>query len=157
MKPRNPPLPTALGSYALLILLESPQVIEVGRLGTVDFPADSYAYIGSALNGIAARVNRHLRSDKKLHWHVDYLLQRAHLTEVIWAESDQRMECCIANVLQQRGLTSIPRFGASDCRCSSHLFHSPDFRLLQNEVSLAFTSAGVSSHRYTNIQGIGQG
>ena len=157
MNESNSPLPSASGAYVLLIHLENPKSIEVGRLGTIDFPAGWYAYIGSALNGIAARVNRHLRHCKKLHWHVDYLLRKGQIDEVTWALSDQRLECRIADTLQQRGLPSIRRFGASDCRCPSHLFHSPSYRLLQNEVSLGFTSAGVSSHQYTSMQGTAQG
>ena len=157
MNDPNLPLPTGPGAYVLLIELKKPQAIEVGRLGEIHFPAGWYAYVGSALNGLAARVNRHLRQQKKRRWHVDYLLEADRLSGVIWALSDERLECCVANALQQRGLTCIPRFGASDCRCPSHLFHSPNYRLLQNEVSLAFTSAGASSHQHTTIQGADQG
>ena len=89
MNEPNLSLPAGPGSYVLLIRLESPQAIEVGRLGAIDFDAGCYAYIGSALRGIRARVNRHLRRQKKLHWHVDYLLQHGQLSEVIWALSQE--------------------------------------------------------------------
>ena len=61
------------GSYALVIRLNRTEQLTVGRLGEFDFPAGCYLYFGSALNGLESRVSRHLRRDKKLHWHVDYL------------------------------------------------------------------------------------
>lgn len=137
-------LPTSPGSYVLLIRLESPKTIEVGRLAKIDFPAGCYAYVGSALRGIRARVNRHLRRRKKLHWHVDYLLEGGTLSEVIWALSDERLECRIANSLEQQGLASVSRFGASDCRCPSHLFHSPNPQALRGAATHAFISLDLT-------------
>jgi hypothetical protein len=31
-------------------------------------------YTGSAKRGLDARIERHIRHDKALHWHIDYLL-----------------------------------------------------------------------------------
>ena len=141
----SPQLPSGPGSYALLIRLESPQAVAVGRLGRINFDAGWYVYVGSAQRGLAGRVNRHMRQHKKLHWHVDYLLERATLSEVIWALSDERLECRIANALQRQGVvSSISRFGASDCRCPSHLFHSPNPQALRDAVTHAFTSLDLT-------------
>jgi Uri superfamily endonuclease len=49
------------GSYILLLELTKSQNITVGRLGILLFLKGVYAYVGSALNGIEARVKRHLR------------------------------------------------------------------------------------------------
>ena len=57
------------GSYILLIKQDENSNICIGSLGNIEFTSGYYAYIGSALNGISQRVNRHLRSNKKLHWH----------------------------------------------------------------------------------------
>ena len=140
MKNPHPPIPADPGAYALLIHLESPETIQVGKLGAIDFPAGWYVYVGSALNGLAARVNRHLRRNKKLHWHVDYLLQKGRISQVIWALSQEKLECRIAETLQHSGFSAVQRFGASDCRCPSHLFHSPTANPLRNEITRAFTS-----------------
>ena len=123
-------MPPGAGTYALLIELEIPAIVEVGRLGPAQFQAGWYAYIGSALGGVAARVGRHLRQRKKLHWHVDYLLEKGRLSEVMWALSHARMECRIAAGLLQHGFCYVSGFGASDCRCPSHLFYAPSRKTL---------------------------
>ena len=148
MKNSNPPLPAGPGTYALFIELDNPAIVAVGRLGPIEFRPGWYAYVGSALSGVAARVGRHLRRRKKLHWHVDYLLKEARLSEVTWGLSDKRLECRIADGLRQQGLRSVPRFGASDCRCASHLFFSPTRRTLRDEIARAFSSVGTTPHHY---------
>ena len=151
MPASNLPLPAAPGAYALVIELENSEAIEVGRLGAINFTAGWYAYVGSALGGLRARVGRHARRRKKLHWHVDYLLAAASVSEVIWTLSDERLECRIASVLRRQDFQSMPNFGASDCRCPSHLFHSPTERPLRNEITQAFTSSDVTPHLYQPI------
>ena len=141
-------MPPGAGTYALLIELEIPAIVEMGRLGPAQFQAGWYAYIGSALGGVAARVGRHLRQRKKLHWHVDYLLEKGRLSEVMWALSHARMECRIAAGLLQHGLRSVPRFGASDCRCPSHLFFAPSRKTLRDDIARAFSSVGLTPNQY---------
>ena len=136
------------GTYALFIELYAPTVINVGRLGPIEFREGCYAYVGSALGGLAARVGRHLRRRKRLHWHVDYLLEKARLSEVAWGLSDKRLECRIADGLRQQGFRSVPRFGASDCKCPSHLSFSPSRKLLANEVARVFSSVGLTPNQY---------
>ena len=113
------------GSYVLLLKLPEEQNIPVGSLKTVRFPEGYYAYVGSALNGLESRVRRHLSHDKKLHWHIDYLLPEASITDIVLAETDKRAECAIAQALN-RQFDSIRGFGSSDCRCPSHLFAADD-------------------------------
>ena len=136
------------GTYALLIELEIPAIIAVGRLGPAQFQAGWYAYIGSALGGVAARVGRHLRQRKKLHWHVDYLLEKGRLSDVTWALSHARLECRIADGLREQGLRSVPRFGASDCKCPSHLFFAPSREPLHDDISRTFSSVGMTPNQY---------
>ncbi|OGO05169.1 MAG: hypothetical protein A2Y91_04470 [Chloroflexi bacterium RBG_13_54_8] len=121
------------GVYALLIDLPEPREISVGRLGLVVFPRGVYAYIGSALKGIEARVDRHLRKNKKLHWHIDYLLQQAPVQRVVLCETEERLECVLAQYLSQE-FPSIPGFGSSDCRCDSHLFFDPGSTRLEEGI-----------------------
>jgi len=63
----------AKGIYILLIEIPREVHMEVGALGVMEFPRGFYAYCGSAMGGLRARINRHLRSEKKARWHVDYL------------------------------------------------------------------------------------
>ncbi len=148
MKNPNHPFPSDPGTYALLIELENPVTVEVGRLGSIEFRRGWYTYVGSALSGVAARVGRHLPQRKKLHWHVDYLLNKGRLSEVTWGLSDKRLECRIVGGLLQHGFCSVPGFGASDCRCASHLFFSPSRKTLRHEIARAFLSLGLTPNQY---------
>jgi Uri superfamily endonuclease len=115
------------GTYLLLIQMKTKAEIAVGRLGTFAFPMGWYLYAGSALGpgGLRARLARHRRTQKRLHWHVDYLLQRGLLWASWHTASATRLECSWARaVLDLAGARiAIGRFGASDCHCASHLIY----------------------------------
>ena len=113
------------GSYVLLIELPEEQTIATGSLKAIYFPGGYYAYVGSAMGGFKSRLNRHLKSNKKPHWHIDYLLEKASISEIILCETNDRAECTIAQALS-RQFGSIPGFGSSDCKCRSHLFFATD-------------------------------
>ncbi|MEA3254739.1 MAG: GIY-YIG nuclease family protein [Candidatus Altiarchaeota archaeon] len=115
------------GAYILLMELIDDEEIEVGKLGTIKFRRGYYAYVGSALNNMEARIKRHLSKEKKLWWHIDYLLTKAEIKEVICMESDKREECEIAKKIAKQA-KSIKGFGCSDCKCRSHLFHSQNLK-----------------------------
>jgi Uri superfamily endonuclease len=115
------------GTYALVLRLECKEEITVGKLGTFIFPAGYYLYVGSALGpgGLEARLARHRRRDKKLRWHIDYLLEHAQLVEVWSAASTDKMECFWAQAARKLlgSEIPVPGFGSSDCCCSSHLIY----------------------------------
>ena len=113
------------GSYVLLIELTEEQTITTGSLKAIYFPRGYYAYVGSAMGGFKSRLNRHLKSDKKPHWHIDYLLEKASISEIVLYETKDRAECPIAQALSCQ-FDSIPGFGSSDCKCHSHLFFATD-------------------------------
>lgn len=107
-------------TYQLVIEVAQPIRIAVGRHGRLDFPAGRYVYTGSAKRNFKARIARHLRRDKTLRWHIDYLLAAPGVTvvEVICSEA---AECALNQATP--GALRWPGFGASDCRagCGSHL------------------------------------
>ena len=70
------------GIYHLIIYLPSDTSIEVGKLGRYYFQTGYYVYTGSAMRGLDQRIARHLRSEKRLHWHIDYLLQHGQIIDV---------------------------------------------------------------------------
>jgi Uri superfamily endonuclease len=111
------------GIYVLLLKLKKPAAVKVGKIGIIDFKKGYYAYAGSALNCIEARIKRHLRKQKKIHWHIDYLLQEpaAKVERVYALETKEHLECSAAQALAS-AFNSIPHFGATDCKCPSHLF-----------------------------------
>lgn len=141
------------GVYQLCLRLPRATRIKVGKLGTFLFPAGIYVYTGSALNGLEQRLARHQRREKKLHWHIDYLLRHAQIvrvrTQTVGADVRRRAtrssaqrhsprylgaykntaspsaECAWnAQTLRLPGAGVIaPGFGSSDCDCPSHLVY----------------------------------
>lgn len=109
-----------LVTYQLHITLSSPCRMTIGRLGTFDFPEGRYVYTGSARRNLEARISRHLRQEKNLHWHIDFLLA-SPAAGITLVERHAQPECEINASFQ--GSIIAPGFGASDCRmgCGSHL------------------------------------
>lgn len=120
-------LPSGPGTYVLFLHLANNRKLTVGRLGALDFPAGFYAYVGSGQGsgGLAARIARHLRHPKPLHWHIDTLRTYARPLKVWLSEGPQQRECAWAQAMSQLAGASLPapRFGATDCRCRAHLVH----------------------------------
>jgi len=122
------------GTYALLMKMACSGHVTIGRLGQLRLEPGFYLYVGSAFGpgGVRARVSRHLRPSANSHWHLDYL--KPYLTTLaVWHTYDPvRRECqwaaTLANTLQP--VIPLAGFGASDCRCQTHLMHfkhSPAF------------------------------
>ena len=130
------------GIYVLIIELENNITITIGKLGKIYFKKGCYAYVGSALNGLENRINRHFKSQKKFHWHIDYLLDNSCIKEVIYAETQEKKECMLAKTLNN--YEKIKKFGSSDCNCESHLFFSDNFEELKDSV--------VSGFRKNNLE-----
>ena len=112
------------GTYCLLIQLKSHQVIQIGKKGKINFNEGYYVYVGSAMNSLDARINRHLGNEKKLHWHVDYLLEnpQSGIIQVYLSDDGIKHECELAAHVASYGI-EIPDFGCSDCKCNSHLIY----------------------------------
>jgi Uri superfamily endonuclease len=123
------------GAYLLIITLPKDASVMVGKQGLLHFKKGCYAYVGSALNGLEQRIQRHLRTDKKTYWHIDYLLPFTEIVEILYKENNRREECRIAQFLE-RNFGSIPSFGCSDCSCTSHLFFGSFDNIIQAVTSL---------------------
>ncbi len=118
------PLKSTPGTYALLLGLQVPIELQVGRLGRIHFESPFYLYFGSAFGsgGLRARIAHHLHSVCRAHWHIDYLRQFAEVVGVWYTYDEVRLECTWANAAPMlRGASQVPRFGSSDCRCQTHL------------------------------------
>ena len=64
-----------------------------------------------------------MRENKKLFWHIDYLLNSKYskIVDVLKIPSRGKNECEIAGKIN--GEILVPGFGSSDCNCPSHLFY----------------------------------
>ena len=124
------------GVYVLVISVSKAIELNVGTLGSIGFDEGLYAYVGSAQNNLEKRIERHMRKEKKLFWHVDYLLDndRTRIRKVLVSRGDKRAECRLAKKIGSYGFP-LNGFGSSDCNCASHLFKLKDasLRKLMNE------------------------
>lgn len=111
------------GSYLLLLRLDKGRRIQVGALGTVTFRRGWYVYVGSAMRNLSARIARHARRRKKVHWHIDYLRNEAAEVIALPIRSSLRQECDVAQALTAVLQSGPTGFGSSDCDCSTHLFY----------------------------------
>lgn len=112
----------AKGAYMLLLTLDRPVEVARGRVAGL-LPPGAYVYAGSArgAGGIAARLGRHFRRDKPIHWHIDELTATASLMALALPGGS---ECAIVARLIDSGrfAPALPGFGSSDCRrCAAHL------------------------------------
>jgi Uri superfamily endonuclease len=158
----------------LLVELAREKDIIVGKLGYIYFPKAFYAYVGSAMNGLETRLAHYLRDSEKPHWHIDYLLKQAKLQDIILCPSEPfapsviaseakqshstqgklreeshraqgklRVECFLAQALAGE-FQFIPNFGASDCRCKSHLYFADDKDKLTSKIIEVANQAGLT-------------
>lgn len=116
-------LPSQFGSYLILAELSETVSLPERFAGTVLLPG-TYLYAGSANGpgGIRARVSRHFRREKKLHWHADWLTTKA--TSLHAAPFSEKSECQLVEELLKAENVHHPvmGFGSSDCtKCDSHL------------------------------------
>lgn len=110
------------GNYLLILHLARDCSIEVGALGATLFREGYYIYVGSAQKNLSQRMNRHLRKRKQCFWHIDYLRAVADSCFAVAIRSSENLEHDLACELEKITSWWIPGFGASDCRCPSHLF-----------------------------------
>ena len=82
------------GSYILIIRVKNDLTIKIGSLGKTFFSKGVYAYVGSAMNSLEARIRRHLRNEKKTFWHIDYLLKNRNteIIKIFYRESKNKEE-----------------------------------------------------------------
>jgi Uri superfamily endonuclease len=116
-------LPPLAGAYAIFIKSSGTVAVPIGDR-TAKLAPGTYLYCGSAAGpgGIRARVGRHLKARKALHWHVDHLTAAGNISGVIVAPLGN--ECNLFGRLCAIPGCTVPvaGFGSSDCRrCPAHL------------------------------------
>ena len=134
------------GAYLLAIDLRTPVTVAMPRRPTRTLAPGHYLYCGSAHGpgGLAARLGRHLRADKKPHWHIDQLTGLAAIAGIAVCPAGR--ECDIVDLLSATADVSFPvtGFGSSDCRrCAAHLLQvAGRFRLPPGLVSVQLPGEG---------------
>ena len=89
-----------------------------------------YYYVGSAQKNLKQRIERHLRKDKKIYWHIDHITvpeQNRIKTVLIFEDKAKDYECSLVTEIENFYNLKHPQmgFGNSDCnKCKSHLLYS---------------------------------
>lgn len=113
------------GCYQLKIKIKQNITLKIGALGVFKLPKGDYVYTGSAMKNLSKRIARHQRKEKKLRWHIDYLLSHSEveLVEVVSYPSETKEECFYnQRLINEKAEVPVKGFGSSDCKeCSSHL------------------------------------
>jgi Uri superfamily endonuclease len=115
------------GAYTLLIRVDSECEIQIGKLGGFVFKPGLYIYTGSAINNINARIKRHKSENKKIRWHIDYLLKEKDVHLIAYNKYYFHKECNVNKRIKEIKCAKvlIKGFGSSDCKdgCESHLIY----------------------------------
>ena len=127
------------GIYVLALELPDPIVVELGGIRHRLDPGH-YLYVGSAQRALDARIARHRRRRKRLHWHIDHILAAGRLQEAFPIRlAGKRWECRTVDLLVRRGGSVIAGIGAGDCRCAGHLLRwNGDPRIDRAFITLLF-------------------
>jgi Uri superfamily endonuclease len=119
------------GAYFLVIYL--PKESEITTKGRrFCLRGGYYVYVGSAMNSLEKRVARHFRRDKKLHWHIDFLLKEGELLRAYMIPSEERLEESLSVEVSKYG-EPVKDFGAGDVRVETNLYRfdeEPDVILI---------------------------
>jgi Uri superfamily endonuclease len=120
------------GIYVLIIRVNKDINVNIGALGKIAFKKGLYAYVGSAQTNLEQRIKRHLRKEKRKHWHIDYLLdnEATKIIKVLFKKANKTEECKTAKTISEKNKPT-PNFGSSDCNCKSHLYHIKNYTHLQ--------------------------
>lgn len=161
-------IPPLAGSYALRLLLASPVVAPVGRLGIFSFPAGDYLYLGSARGpgGLRARLAHHQKPPAHPHWHLDYFRPFAVVRTIFYTLAPENpaskmpvsapLECLWSLSLAQMPGLAVPAkgFGAADCRsgCPAHLVLLPP-GMRDGEVLTCLQTAAGEAHEVRGFFG----
>jgi Uri superfamily endonuclease len=116
--------PVRPGAYVLWLRLATPLAVRAGAR-TATLAAGDYFYCGSAKGpgGLRGRLARHMRKDKRAHWHVDQLTAAGGILGAFIREGGSE---CALNAALQALPAPAPGFGSSDCpHCVSHLRYLP--------------------------------
>jgi Uri superfamily endonuclease len=111
--------------YILILENEKNVTKKIGKLGIYELKKGYYFYVGSAKKNYLSRINRHLKNEKKLKWHIDYLTVEFKKKVCLVFKNVEFSECELAQALKKEFSLEEPikKFGSSDCLCYTHLFY----------------------------------
>ena len=118
-------VPDVSGAYVLAIDLSEPVAVSICGKPSALLAPGRYLYCGlpKGPGGLRARLARHMRHGKPIHWHIDRLTEAgAVLGAWTFLCGD---ECHLVAALSHLPI-AIKGFGSTDCRrCTNHLLRWP--------------------------------
>jgi sugar fermentation stimulation protein A len=115
------------GGYLMVFCNEEPFNKVIGSLGERKFEKGYYVYAGSAMQGLEKRIKRHLKKNKKIRWHLDYISPyHMKALKVYPIMRKDRIEEHLVQGLLRFSPGYVEGFGASDSEAPSHFFYFPD-------------------------------
>ncbi|MFO0806751.1 MAG: GIY-YIG nuclease family protein [Gemmataceae bacterium] len=136
------------GTYIAFYYLARPvKRFRIGALGTFDFPAGYYAYVGTAFGGggVKKRTERHRTRISNARWNIDYLKRHCKPVALWWTHDRAKVEFHWAEILGSMPGRSFPapRFGAADNdKAEAHLVRfakMPSFADFRRRVETAMS------------------
>lgn len=109
------------GVYLVFLKLREQKDIEIGALGQINFESGTYVYVGSAMNSVEKRLERHFSEVENLHWHIDYLTEEAETFDYFILPETSEYEQWFAEKISEIH-EPVLDFGSSDSSKDSHLF-----------------------------------
>lgn len=127
-------IPKIKGYYVLFIEVSSDCRVTTRGGKVFDIKPGIYAYLGSAFGrgGLFSRISRHLKKEKNLFWHIDYLLdcKHARILSYLIIPCSEKVKIDYESSLSQylsKIIKPVKGFGSSDKhRDVSHLFYCGD-------------------------------
>ncbi len=107
--------------YLLFLKVKEQKNIEIGALGPIGFEPGTYVYVGSAMNSVEKRLERHFSEVENLHWHIDYLTAETEPFDYFILPESSEYEEWLAERLASY-CEPVQNFGSSDTSQDSHLF-----------------------------------
>ncbi len=123
------PKTTNSGVYILEIYLKDELFLNSKKFNLL-LHTGYYYYFGSAQKNLISRINRHIKKDKIIHWHIDLLTtnSKCNVSNVYYLlDMGKEIECEMRKKVEEgfHLLHPIKSFGNSDCKnCYSHLLYS---------------------------------
>ena len=120
------------GIYILELFANKNFQISAKKFIGVTFPKGYYYYIGSAQKNLKSRIDRHLRKEKIIHWHIDHLTTHNSIKVInsfIIPEAEKTLEAEIANNFEKyfNAKIIVEGFGNSDAKeTKTHLFYKSE-------------------------------
>ena len=116
------------GIYILELYAKNEFQISIKKFKDIILLKGYYYYVGSAQKNLSQRIDRHYRTEKKIHWHIDHLTTDENVilkNALAILSAPKNLEEEIANNFPSLfgGKILIKGFGNSDTKGSiTHLF-----------------------------------